>query len=324
MKKNIHLASSVFASVLMGFCAQNALAVDKGTYVIEDRGNLSFVRENLEIQCRNDNGEVLQSEEVGPRSNVYHEVNGRRKTTVLTVWKVLCRRQHFDGKMPVVVIALDNGDTLSKSTTLEPKVREEILSASAKDDENCASKLVQLVKKLKEDSDVRSASKELEKIMGPFTVAITVDPGTENRSGSLSNLLDTTDFNHIDRISILTPNYEMLGEIDPKWTGADGKANSLEKMDELQHSTCSVDKEDILGLIRRMIKEKQLQKEQESIFSKLKQKNPGLKSAHKPAMRAIASFPAGSSGQSGSMEQSDRSVSASFVDSPALSGWQTQ
>jgi hypothetical protein len=298
MKKCPHLAVSVFASVFMGFCAQNALAAERAPYEIEDRGDLSSLKENLEIQCRDNNGEVLQSYEVGPRTKTVHSVNGRRRTTIETVWKVLCKRQHIVGKMPAVVIALENGNALSRSTTLDPKVREELLSAAAKDDGNCASKLVQLVKKLKQDSDISSASKELEQLMGTFTVAITVDPGTEKRSGSLPGLLDTSDYNHVERISILTPDYELLGEIDPKWTGADGKPNSVEKTEQLQYSSCTVGKKDILGLIHRMIKEKKMQKEQEGVLS-----------SRKIAKRVVASTPE---------KGPEKSISASFVDSPAL------
>jgi hypothetical protein len=307
MKKIHGLFGIALASGLLGLCSQSALADDNQDqltkpYTIEKSGDVSRVQRDAESECQDKFGEVIESYETGPRNSVYSNFNGYERNMTLTAWKVVCRRKHIE-KMPAFVVALGGGDLLS--STLETHAREQLSDAAAKDGKNCASQVLQTVNNLKQDPDVSSAMKDLEGVMGPISIGISL-------IGNYSSVpvLESTDINKINELFVLTPYYEKIGKFDPQYRNADRTIKSREKQNELFGAGCIVEKKDIIDLLNQVAKQKKIQKDQDGAFSNLEKLDSLLKPSNKLVDRAIAST---------RMAKPVKSITATFVDSPEVS-----
>ncbi|MFL5812909.1 MAG: hypothetical protein ACJ763_04980 [Bdellovibrionia bacterium] len=300
MKKSRNVTGALFVSLVFGLFAQSAYSAERQSFVIEKTGDVSNVQKLAEDECvMNKNNEVVESYESGYRSSVYSNWNGYERMVTQTTWKVVCRPMHFEGKMPPFVLAREYSRIKS---TLGPEMRKEFVEAAAKSDDNCASQLLKTIKDFKQDPEISSALAELEKVMGTFSVAI----GGYFDSESLEYI---SKHNSVNTLFILTPDYEKLGWFLPYSQKPDGSERTYADRDRISDSGCTVFKDDVLGLINRVIKEKKMLKESD-VFSKLESVDSVIHSAPKLAERAIAST---------QVKKAEKSVTATFVDSPGLS-----
>jgi hypothetical protein len=299
MKNKVIIALSHFVTVLA--CIQPAFADGRQPYVIRRSGEISNLREATELECKEKMGEVISSQEIGPRTSIYSYVNGVARTRMTTAWAVTCRKLKDLEKMPAFVIAL-NGELYN--STLYQEARDRILKIALKNPNNCASNLLRMIQDYKQDPDVRASMSELESAMGPFSVSFNVSDSYYGHDW----LGETSGF-AISSVHVLTPSYEVVGDYSPMFSNLDGSRKTWEERSKAADRGCVVEKSDLLAFLKEMTNRMKTQNGLGDVFSSLDNLNSVLDTSREHEERSIAST---------RTNKEEMFLTASSVDSPEL------
>jgi hypothetical protein len=146
---------------------------------------------------------------------------------------------------------------------LQKSVRDLFAKAALKDDKNCANQAIRSVETLTNDSDVKSAMKELKQFIGPFTVAASIRAGNDGAS------LEDEATDDLREMGILL--LPTLKRLNWSYEFPDGQwmSNNRKEFHWKKFHSCGFQKKDVLDLLRYTIAK---QKQMDGLKSKIKDK----------------------------------------------------